>query len=335
MTDNDLVLAGDIGGTKTTLALFSTEKGLTGPPLHTVNYASQDHDSLEPLIADFLQHTQAQPLAACLGVAGPVAQQQAQITNLPWQISAAAISQRFHIPTTLLINDLQAVAVAVPHLTPSQLGAINAGQPLPNGTMAIIAPGTGLGVSSLIWTGAGYQACASEGGHSAFSPRTPLEIELLQHLQQFHDHVSFERLCSGRFLPGIYDFLRERGKYDEPSWLRADLAQAHDRTPLIISTALVGQADICVATLNLFVQILATMVGNIAVTLLPTGGIFLGGGISARIFQRLQRPDFFQAIINKGRFSDLLATMPIHTILDTQAGLYGAAITAIRAIERP
>ncbi len=334
MISDNLILVGDIGGTKTVLSLFLAEKGAT-VTLHETRYASQQYETLESIITDFLQQTQAQPAAACLGVAGPVMNQRAQITNLPWIITAETIQQNFNIPKVFLLNDLQAMAEAIPHLTPEQLGTINTGQPLPNGTVAIIAPGTGLGVSFLIWTGSDYQSCASEGGHSAFSPRNALEIELLQYLHNRYDHVSFERICSGSFLSNIYGFIKENRKLIEPSWLRTDLAQTPDRTPIIISTALAGKAEICTATLDLFVQVLGTMVGNMAITLLPTGGIFLGGGISARIFQRLQQPDFFRAMTGKGRFSDLLTTLPVHVILDAHAGLYGAARFAIKAMGHP
>lgn len=325
MDTGKLILAGDIGGTKTVLALFSTSKDQKTPPLVSTRFASGQYNSLEDIIAEFLEQTGAHPSIASFGVAGPIENHQAHITNLPWTIRADSISKTFQIPQVFLLNDLQAVATIVPFLDKADLGSLNPGNPANKGTIAVIAPGTGLGVSFLVWNSSGYRAYATEGGHNSFAPRTPLQTELLIFLQGRYEHVSFERICSGKFLPNIYDFLVQKGTYAVPSWFHQELEQAPDRTPLIVQAATDKKAAICVATLDLFVQCLGTLIGNMALTLLPTGGIYLGGGIPPRIFNRLQQQDFLTAITDKGRFSTLVSTIPLHVILDSQAGLSGAA----------
>jgi glucokinase len=329
-----MILAGDIGGSKTVLALFSMEQGMAGGAFHETRYESGKYSSLEAIISEFLDETQVKPVAASFGVAGPVRERQAKITNLPWNISLEPIQSAFAIPHVFLLNDLQAIAVAVPYLEAGELTAINQQAVGAKGNIVVIAPGTGLGVSFLIWTGTGYKACASEAGHSAFSPRNPREIELLQHLRSHYGHVSFERICSGGFFPDVYQFIKETGAYVELPWLQIELEQAEDRTPVIIRSALEQSSEICEATLDIFVHALGTMVSNMAVTFLPTGGIFLGGGIPPRIAKRLQQPDFLDAIVDKGRFSSLVSSMPIHVIMEPKAGLYGAARFGIDEISR-
>lgn len=320
-----MILVGDIGGTKTVLALLPKEQGVADGMLHETRFESGKYSSLEAIIVEFLRETRARPVAASFGVAGPVKEQHAQITNLPWVISAETIRSSFNIPDVYLLNDLESTATAVPHLGKGDLHTLNEGSTTRNGNISVIAPGTGLGTAFLVWTGDGYKACASEGGHTSFSPRNLQEMELLKYLQRRYGHVSFERVCSGSQLPNIYDFFKEHKSYLEPEWLREELAQATDRTPIIVQAALEQKADICEATLDMFVHILGTVVGNMAVALLSTGGIYLGGGIPPRILERLQRPDFLSAITDKGRFSSLVAGMPVHVILDPKAALHGAA----------
>lgn len=320
-----MILAGDIGGTKTVLALFSIEKGVEGGPISRTRFESGKYDSLEDIIRDFLKQTAAQPKVACFGVAGPVNKQVSQITNLPWSISGENISATFDIEKVFLINDLESIATSVPFLGKDDVCTLNEGEVEPNGNIAVIAPGTGLGAAFLVWTGDRYKALASEGGHSSFSPSNMLEIELLKFLQKKYGHVSFERICSGSHLPNIYDFFVESRSYQVPGWLEKELDKASDRTPVIVENALAKKADICEATLDMFVNILGSSVSNMAITVLPRGGIYLGGGIPPRILERLKRSDFLGAVGNKGRFSGLCSSMPIHVILTPKAALYGAA----------
>ena len=320
-----MILAGDIGGTKTVLALYSTKTGVSGGAIRENRYQSSKYSSLETIVTEFLGETGAKPDCACFGVAGPVKDHRAQITNLPWVIGVEEIRNSCKIPKVKLINDLKAIAVAVPHLQPDDLFTLNQGVIEPEGNRAVIAPGTGLGIAFLVWTGERYRAFASEGGHTAFSPRNPQDIELLKFLERRYNHVSFERVCSGSQLPNIYDYFLEKGIFEEPEWLKQKLSQAMDRTPVIVQTALESKADICEAALDLFVRALGTVTSNMAVTLLPTGGIYLGGGIPPRILERLKRPDFLSYIADKGRFYTLCSKMPVHVIMDPKAALRGAA----------
>lgn len=328
-----MILAGDIGGTKTVLALFSEVEGIAGGVVHETRYPSNEYDSLESVIEDFLAKVELVPSIACFGVAGPVDNQTSQITNLPWQISAQSIAARFNIAKVTLINDLESIATSVPHLGTEELYTLNPGVAESRGNIAVVAPGTGLGTAFLVWTGTRYKALASEGGHTSFAPRTAEEIDLLNYLQPRYRHVSFERICSGSHLPNIYEFLLDRGSYEEPAWLGTELEQVQDRTPVIVQAGLEQKAEICTATLDMFVNILGTAISNMAITILPRGGIYLGGGIPPRILPRLKQPDFLEAVAHKGRFHDLSLKMPVHVILTPRAPLYGAALSAMEAMD--
>lgn len=327
-----MILAGDIGGTKTVLALYARGQGVGDGPVHEKRYASSKYSSLEAIILEFLRETHAKPDAACFGVAGPVRDQQSQITNLPWTVCAATVRASFGIEKVRLLNDLESIAIAVPHLGAEDLHTLNEGKGVEHETIAVVAPGTGLGAAFLVWTGNGYMACASEGGHASFSPGDLHEIELLKFLKARYGHVSFERICSGSHLPNIYEFLQAQGSFLEPTWLKEALAEATDKTPVIVQAALEEKADICEATLTMFVRLLGLFTGNLAVTLLPRSGIYLGGGMPPRILSRLQQPDFMSAMSDKGRFSALCARMPVHVILDAKAALHGAAWFALESL---
>ena len=327
-----MILAGDIGGTKTVLALFAETEPIGAVPLQETRYPSSEYDSLEAVIEEFLAETGADPSCACFGVAGPVYRQTSQITNLPWKIDARSIRERFAIDRVTLVNDLESIATAVPHLDSQDLYTLNVGEHVPHGNIAVVAPGTGLGTAFLVWTGEGYKALASEGGHTSFSPRTARQVELLNYLQSRYHHVSFERICSGKHLPNIYDFLLDSGAYEEPNWLTTELTQAQDKTPIIAKAALADKAQICTATLDLFIATLGTAISNMAITILPQGGIYLGGGIPPRILERLKQPDFLEAVAHRGRFRDLSLKWPVHVILTPRTALYGAALSALNLV---
>lgn len=319
-----MLLAGDIGGTKTILALIDSEKGMRHP-LVEKRFSSDDYDSLEAIIQQFLAETAVAIHTATFGVAGPVVNNKAHITNLPWVIDAAVISQTFDIPHVYLLNDLEAIANAVPHLEADDLTTLNVGQPEKEGAIAVIAPGTGLGEAFLIWTGDHYQAHPSEGGHTAFGPGNAEQIELLRFLHGRYHHVSYERVCSGIGIPNLYDFMKYNGRYPEPDWLSQAIAAAEDPTPVIVNAAIKEEVPLCLAVLNLFVDILGDEAGNLALKTLATGGIYIGGGIPPRILPHLQQPRFLRAFRRKGRFANLMASMPIHVIGHPQAALLGAA----------
>ena len=325
-----MILAGDIGGTKTVLALYSEKGGLRAGARVEKRFQSSDYESLETIVGEFLEQAGGIPSTACFGVAGPVIEQKSRITNLPWQVSAESIARRFDIPRVRLINDLVALASAVPHLEGDDLCELKPGTIEPRGNIAVIAPGTGLGSAYLVWSGREYMALASEGGHAAFSPATDQEIELLRFLRGRYRHVSFERVCSGRHLPNIYEFLRDGGSFSEPAWLRKELAGADDRTPVIVGAAMEKKAALCVATLDMFVHVLGTAISNMAITILPKGGIYLGGGIPPRILPRLKQPDFLEAVVHKGRFFEMTSSIPLTVIMKPKTALFGAARTALQ-----
>lgn len=325
-----MILAGDIGGTKTVLALVSGEEGVK-QPLREQTFASADHDSLETIVRQFLQGVDTKPKVASFGVAGPVIGGEARTTNLPWVISAEAIGHAFDIPTVHLLNDLQAVAAAIPYLKPDDLCTLKTGKSDPTGPIGVVAPGTGLGEAFLIWNGSYYQPCATEGGHASFAPITHEQLELLDYLEPRFGHVSFERVCSGSGIPNLYDYLSNCGRYDEPEWLREMLADTADPTPIIVNAGLARKSLLCVATLDLFVRILGGVIGNMALKIFATGGLYLGGGIPPRILPRLQKKDFLDAVSYKGRFRDWVAGIPVHVILDPKAALHGAAWEGLNA----
>ncbi len=321
-----MFLIGDIGGTKTHLALVSAEAGPRRPVAEGF-YLSTRYPSLEAIVREFMREHDCVIASACFGVAGPVVAGKATITNLPWVLEERNLAQALGIPSVRLLNDLTSLACAVPFLEPAELHTLNAGHPLPGGALAVIAPGTGLGEAYLTWNGTGYQPQPSEGGHASFAPVDAVQADLLRYLFRRYTHVSSERVCSGSGLPNIYAYLRDTGRASEPGWLAAELAHAPDPTPVIVSAALDGErrAEISVATLQMFVSILGGEAGNLALKVLATGGVYLGGGIPPRIIPFLEHRSFMDAFRGKGRMADLLDRTPVHVILNPKAALLGAA----------
>jgi len=324
-----LVLAGDIGGTKTKVALYDVQQGPQAPHAEAT-YPSARYANLDAIVRDFLADVQEPVRYACFGVAGPVVGGRVTTTNLPWVLDEAELAARLDLQAAWLLNDLVAVANAVPILRPADLHVINAGEPDPTGPIGVIAPGTGLGEAYLIHDGAQYRAYPSEGGHCTFAPTSELEADLLRHLLGHHDHVSFERVCSGIGIPNIYHFLKESGRAPEPDWLAAELAAADDPTPVIMNAARGTGPDgtsceLCHLTLHTFVSILGAEAGNLALKVMATGGVYLGGGIPPRILDALEGDPFRHAFCNKGRLSSVLRNMPVCVILNSDAALLGAA----------
>ncbi len=326
-----MLLAGDIGGTKTVLALFDVAADATFIARHPIierTFPSQQYQSLELIIDEFLRDGDHHITAGSFGVAGPVVGNRAEVTNLPWVIEADALRQQFGFRVHLL-NDLEALATAVPHLEGTDLITLNEGRRVERGAIGVIAPGTGLGEAFLVWTGDQYQAYPSEGGHCAFGPTTPLQLEMLNYWLPRMGHVSYERVCSGIGIPNIYTFLRETKRYPEPEWLQEQMAEAGDLTPVIVRAAVAGEAEICSATLQQFMEILGDQAGNLALTVLATGGIYLGGGIPGRILPQLQKGPFMKFFQGKGRFSEMMSRVPVHVIYNPRAALYGTAYDAL------
>ncbi len=321
-----MLLVGDIGGTKTYLAIFSPEAGPRTPLAEAV-FPSGQYPSLEAIVRDFLTRVHEPLDKACFGVAGPVVGGRATVTNLPWVVDAKQLQAAFDFSFVRVLNDLQSIANSVPLLRPEDLHTLSAGQPVPGGAIAVVAPGTGLGEAFLTWDGTRYRAHPSEGGHTDFGPNNELELDMLRYLKRRFEHVSYELVCSGMGLPNIYAYLKERHHAQEPPWLAEQLAAASDPTPLILQNALDPQAacKVCLDTLDIFVSVLGAEAGNLALKTLATGGVYLGGGIPPRILPALQKGRFLQAFHNKGRLSHVLAQTPVHVILNPKAALLGAA----------
>jgi glucokinase len=318
------LLVADIGGTKTILAVFSQQSG-PHRPLLEATFPSKDYPSLEAVLAAFLADKAPEHVTeAVFGVAGAVVDGRAQVTNLPWLIDSQALSRDLKFPVHL-VNDLEAIASAVPFLTGADLETINPGNRVNDGTIGVIAPGTGLGEAYLTWDGHGYRPHASEGGHADFAPTTPTELALLTYLQPRFGHVSYERVCSGSAIPNLYEFLRDTACYPEPDWLKQALPTVSDSTPVIMRAAQHNKAEIATAVLDLFVSILAGEASNLCLKMLATGGIYLGGGIPPRILPQLKKPAFMATFSQKGRFAELLSHVPVHVIGNPKVALLGAA----------
>jgi glucokinase len=317
-------LAGDIGGTKTRIGLFSPEIGAC-EALEKETFFSQDHDSLETILRLYLEGKDFHITGASFGIAGPIIAQKAHVTNLEWEVDAASLQQHLGGVQVDLINDLHAISSAVPNLKADEFEELIPGEPNPSGAIGVIAPGTGLGEGFLIWDGARYQPHPSEGGHTSFGPETALQLELLNYMDDIYNHVSYERVCSGMGIANLYTFLHDFKGFPQPDWLREQLEDAEDPTPLIVEAALEGKAEICVQTMELFVSILGSEAGNLALKILATGGIYLGGGIPRRIMPLLSGDTFRQGFLDKGRFAGMLTRVPVYVITHPDAGLFGAA----------
>jgi glucokinase len=324
-----MLLAGDIGGTKTNLAVFSMTDGENDwkKPLAEATFPSGRYPSLEALVEEFQAQHHFTIERASFGVAGPVVAGRATITNLPWVLEENHLKKALGIPSVNLLNDLNAIAHGVPYLENDDLYTLNAGHPVERGSIAVVAPGTGLGEAFLTWESGHYHPHTSEGGHADFAPADALQLELLRYLQQRYTHVSFERVCSGKGLPNIYAFLKESGHAQEPDWLAELLAATADPTPVIVDNALDKEraCEICTLTLQMFVSILGAEAGNMALKVLATGGVYLGGGIPPRILPFLSEGRFMQAFLRKGRLSDVLIPVPVYVILHPNIALLGAA----------
>ena len=325
-----MILAGDIGGTKTVLALFDDAAG-TLQLVRDATFPSPEATSLEAILTRFLASPGTPPRAACFGVPGVVIDGRCETTNLPWHLDERALAQHTRAPRVKLLNDLEAAAYGMLHLEARELASLNdAAQPRRTGNIAVIAAGTGLGEAMLVWDGAHHLPVASEGGHADFAPRTDQEVELLLYLRrQFNGHVSYERVLTGPGLHNIYNFLRDTAYAPEPAWL-AERLSSGDPSAAIAEVGLAGGAPLCVAALDLFAAAYGAEAGNMALRCLATGGVFVGGGIAPKILPALRRGQFMHAFTNKGRFAELLQSIPVRVALNPRAPLLGAAHYALR-----
>jgi glucokinase len=327
-----VILAGDIGGTKTLLALFD-EAGGALELQRDATYPSQESASLEAILARFLGGTPTAVRAACFGVPGVVTDGHSETTNLPWTLDERDLAQRIGAPRVKLLNDLEAAAYGMLHLQPQELAPLNTGVDSGRrGNIAVIAAGTGLGEAMLIWDGSTYLPVASEGGHADFAPRTDQELDLQRYLRsKFTGHVSYERVLTGPGLHNVYNFLRDSNFAPEPAWLAAELTTG-DPSAIIAENGLAGRDPLCVAALDLFVGAYGAEAGNMALRCLAVGGVFLGGGIAPKLLPALRSGGFMRAFTSKGRFAELLQRIPVNVALNPRAPLLGAARYALRLV---
>ena len=318
-----MILAGDIGGTHTRMALFEEDQGRLRTVLNRV-YSSRDYKSLDEIVRLFIGNETLNVSAACFGIAGPVMHGRVSTPNLAWMVDALPLARLVRVEKLWLINDLQAHASGIDELSDADFVKLNEAVP-GEGNAALIAAGTGLGEAGLYWDGVRRHAFACEGGHCDFAPRNELEVQLFLYLNAKLRTVSYERILSGPGLINVYEFLRDSKTEEEPEWLREELAQAPDPALVISHVGMNSKAAICERTLDIFVSVYGAEAGNLALKLLATGGVFISGGIAARILPRLQRPAFMQAFVTKGRLEPLLESIPVRVINNDQVGVVGAA----------
>ena len=327
MAQRDLVLAGDIGGTKTNLALFSVHGDkLRSESLQT--FPSKRYSGLVPVLQEFLAGDGHKADAACFGIAGPVVDGKVKTPNLPWVVDTAESRRGLKLDSVTLLNDLEAAAYGILTLEDDDFYTLNEGTKRKSGNKALIAAGTGLGQAILYDDGRHFHPLASEGGHADFAPRNELEIELLCHLIGRFGHVSYERVVSGPGLFNIYRFLKEVRGLEEPSWLTERLSAADDPSVVISKAALANEAEICVEALDLLVSVYGAEAGNLALRAKSVRGLYIGGGIAPKILDKLKDGSFMRAFVDKGRYADLMATIPVRVVLNEQAALRGAAYYA-------
>lgn len=314
-----MILAGDVGGTKTTLALFDGDR-----LVREATVASRDFDSLEAVIARFLEGRPRPVIAAlAVGIAGPVVDGRCATTNLPWQVDERVLAAVVPVARARLINDLEATAHGIAVLGENELPPLQTGTARP-GTLAVIAAGTGLGEALVVGAGAARTVIASEGGHADFAPRNALEDDLLRFLRAEHGRVSYERVLSGPGLYNLYRFLRETGVAPESSAV-GDALRREDPGAVVTRHALAGTDALCERAVAMFVSIYGAEAGNLALKVLALGGVVVAGGIAPRLLPILRRGEFVAAFRDKGRLTPLMETIPVRIALDPRAPLLGAA----------
>ena len=317
------VLAGDIGGTKTRVGVFEVD-GVECRMVEERSYPSRDYSGLGEIVADFVGSDGTDCRAACFGIAGPVTGRRMRTTNLPWVVDADELEGRSGIATVALLNDLEATGWGVGALDESQFAVLNPGLPDAVGNGAVIAAGTGLGEGGIYWSSREARPFACEGGHTSFSPTDELCDRLLSFLRRIHSHVSWERVLSGPGLADLFRFMVAEAGESEPGWF-VEAEQTGDPVPAISGMALEGRCDISVRTLELFARLYGEEAGNLALKVMATGGVWVGGGIAPRIRRFLEDGAFMDGFLAKGRMRPLLETMPVRIVLDDGAALLGAA----------
>jgi glucokinase len=322
-----MILSGDIGGTKSHLALFEGVGEVLTP--HAVkSYVSQSYRSLNELVEELLAEHRVPITAAAFGIAGPIVEGRSKLTNLGWDVDSREVAALLNLDTVGLLNDLEATAYGTLRLQEGEKVTLQAGIRQENRPIAVIAAGTGLGEGALMWDGARYRSVPSEGGHTDFGPRNDLEIELLRFLLTKHRRVSYERIVCGPGLLNLYEFFRTRADHAEPDWLREKMSSG-DPAAAISQTALAGSDQTCVHALDMFVTLYGAEAGNLALKILATGGVFVGGGIAPKILEKIRQGSFMESFMQKGRYQGLLETMPVEVVTNEKTALLGAAHYAL------
>ena len=318
------ILAGDIGGTKTRIALLESTSGSL-KSLREITYPSREHGSLVSILSDFVARLQAPPQAAGFAIAGPIEGRVCRVTNLPWRIDAEELENTLSISRVVLLNDLEATAWGIDILDDGDLVTLQQGVVGASGNRTVFAAGTGLGQAGLFWNGEGYAPFASEGGHCDFAPRTELEFKLLCHLQRQYDHVSWERVISGPGLVALHRFLCEYRNSPGSDHLVRKMA-IQDPAAAIVEAAEQNKDPICIESMELFSRLYGAESGNQALKHMATGGVYIGGGIAPKILPWLQRPEFMDAFRNKGQMRALMDAMPVKVIRNDRTALLGCAV---------
>jgi glucokinase len=323
-----IVLAGDVGGTHARLALVELD-GRGARVTRDGRYRSRDYPGLTPIVRRFYEEVGGRPDRACFGIACPVVGDDCTTPNLPWTINARELAVEIGIPRTTIINDFVAVGYGIELLGPSDLATLQEGSPTQQAPIALIGAGTGLGQGFLLWEGDHYRVLASEGEHGDFAPSGDLQSGLLQFLRRQFGRVSWERLVSGPGIANIYHYLLASALAPEQTAVRDEMAN-EDPTAVIIRHGLAKTDCLSHRTLDLFCEIFGAQAGNLALTFVSTGGVYLAGGIAPRIVERLQQGQFLTAFRNKGRMSELLSRIPVHVIMNPNVAVLGAAAVAAR-----
>ncbi len=323
------VLAGDIGGTKTSLAIFEVN-GTKLESLAEEKYPSGEYSSLDEIVEKFIKEHNYIPEWGSFGIAGPVRNGIAKTMNLPWVVDAQKMEEEIGFKKVWLLNDLEANAWGISALEEKDFLVLNAGKPDPDGNVSIISAGTGLGEAGLYWNGEELRPFASEGGHSDFSPNSDLEIALLQFLKKRYAqgaHVSWERVVSGMGIGNIYDFLCEHRGAETPDWLTEEI-KTGDKAASISKAAEDNRCPLCAETLKLFVHLYGAEAGNQALKIMATSGVYIGGGIAPRNIEYFRNSTFMDSFCDKGRMEQMMRDMPVKIILNQRTALYGPAIFA-------
>lgn len=319
-----MILAGDIGGTKTVLALVKRTAGGQLQVFEEQSFASQDFATFDEILQLFLE-SKPKPVAACFGIAGPVIEQRCQTTNLPWLLDGQALQSSLDTPHVRLLNDLEAMALGMLHLPADDLVELNPQARPQNGHCAVIAAGTGLGEAILAQDGDQYKAMATEGGHCSFAPMNALQDGLLSYLRQsFPDHVSYERILSGVGFSHVYDYLLSAGFAPACPIVPASSGSGVDRNAVISRLGVAGEDSLCEATVRLWAEIYGAEAANLALKCFASGGIYIGGGIGPKIRPVLESGVFMKAFVSKGRFQSFLSGVSVKLALNAKTPLIGA-----------